>query len=199
MPQPPRPIIRPNAYYHVYNRGVNRRTIFRENADFQRFLNYLRKYMEPVGKVLSYALMRDHYHLTVLMNAPEAIPAKLLRTPHALGRTFSHLQNAYANYFNHRYKTVSGLFETAYERIEVDSLNYFRQLVVYHHHNPEKHGVTADFRNYLWTSYQELSNPVVEPYVAKELTLAKFGGVEAFFAAHAREVPVAMRDFEFGD
>lgn len=89
MPQPPRPIIRPNAYYHIYNRGVNRRTIFRDDADFQQFLILLRKYMEPVGETLSYALMRDHFHLTVLMKPTGDIPAKLLRTPHTLGRTFS--------------------------------------------------------------------------------------------------------------
>jgi len=198
MPQPPRPVIRPDNYYHIYNRGVNRRTIFKDDADFQRFLTLLRRYMGPVGETLSYALMRDHFHLTVLMKPAKGIPAKLLRTPHTLGRTFSHLQNAYANYFNHKYKTVSGLFETPYERIEIESLTYLQNLIVYHHRNPEKHGVESDFRNYLWTSYQELSNPVIEPYVAKELTLAKFGGVAGFFAAHSIEIPLAMVDLEFG-
>ena len=154
--------------------------------------------MEPVGSTLSYALMRDHFHLAVIMHPAKAIPPKLLRSPHALGRTFSHLQNAYANYFNHKYNTVSGLFETPYERKEVTTLAYLRNLIVYQHRNPEKHGVEQDFKNYLWTSYQELSSPLVEPYVAKSITLSKFGGVEEFFAAHETTIPLEMEDFEFG-
>jgi hypothetical protein len=154
--------------------------------------------MEPVGLTLSYALMRDHFHLTVLINPATTIPTKLLRTPHGLGRTFGHLQNAYANYFNHKYNTVSGLFETPFERKEVTTLAYLRNLIVYQHRNPEKHGVEQDFKHYLWTSYQELSSPLVESHVAKELTLSKFGGVEAFFAAHDDAIPLSMSDFEFG-
>jgi hypothetical protein len=154
--------------------------------------------MGPVGSVLSYALMRDHFHLTVLMNPASTIPEKLLRTPHALGRTFSHLQNAYANYFNHKYNTVSGLFETPYERKEIRPLAYLCNLIVYQHRNPEKHGVEHDFKQYFWTSYQELSSPLVETYVARALTLSKFGGVEGFFAAHEVAIPLEMADFEFG-
>lgn len=198
MPQPARPIIQPNTYYHIYNRGVNRRTVFKDDGDFQRFLRLLGKYVEPVGKTLAYALMRDHFHLTVLMNPAADIPSKLLQTPHALGRTFSHLQNAYANYFNHKYKTVSGLFETPFERKEITTLAYLQNLIVYQHRNPEKHGVEQDFRQYLWTSYQELSSPLVESHVAKELTLSRFGGVDGFFAAHDATIPLAMSDFEFG-
>lgn len=122
MPQAPRPVIRPNAYYHVYNRGVNRRTIFKDDGDHQHFLNLIKRFVHPVAHTLSYALMPDHFHLTVLMKPSAEVPAQLLRSPHALGRTFGHLQNAYANYFNHKYKTVSGLFEKAYERKEVTTL-----------------------------------------------------------------------------
>lgn len=184
MPQPPRTVIRPNTYYHIYNRGVNRRTIFNDEDDFQRFIRLIKKYMGPVGRTLSYALMRDHFHLTVVMNAVNDIPEKLLRTEQALGRTFSHLQNAYAMYFNHKYKTVSGLFETSYERIEIDSMGYLRNLIVYHHYNPVKHGVTADFRSYWWTSFQELTDTGMEGIVDVDFTLAKFGGMAGFLAVH---------------
>ncbi|NJC27750.1 transposase [Neolewinella antarctica] len=197
MPQAPRPVIRPNAYYHIYNRGVNRRTIFRKDSDFLHFLMLCDKYLAQAGQLLSYALMRDHFHLTVLMNPAADIPPKLLRTEHTLGRTFGHLQNAYANYFNFKYGTVSGLFEARFERKEVDSLRYLLDLIVYQHRNPRKHGVVDDYRSYFWTSYQEFANPLVTCHVAKELTLAKFGGPQAFFAAHDTEVPFAMANFEF--
>ena len=191
--------MQPNTYYHIYNRGNNRRTIFREDADFQRFIKLLAKYLAPVGELLSYALMRDHFHLCVRMKPAEEIPPNLLRKPRTLGNTFGHLQNAYARYFNCKYKTVSSLFEHRFERKEVGTLAYFKQLVVYHHRNPEKHGACADYREYFWTSYQEFSNPLVTSCVNTALTFEKFGGVEAFFLAHDQEVPLALLEgVEFG-
>ena len=197
MPEQLRPLVQPNTYYHVFNRGVNRRTIFRENADYQRFLSLLDKYMKPVGHVLSYALLPDHYHLSVLMKPAETIPSDLLKSPKTLGNTFGHLQNAYARYHNTKYQTVSGLFERPYERKQIDTLEYFRNLVIYHHRNPELHGWVNDYRSYAWSSYQELSHPEVTGHVNTRLTLSKFGKTDAFFAAHQEHTPMAMQNFEF--
>ncbi|MTB52464.1 hypothetical protein [Lewinella sp. W8] len=144
--------------------------------------------------------MRDHFHLTVGMYATSKLPPELLRKPHTLGNTFGHLQNAYAMYFNKKYRTVSGLFEKSYERKEITSAQYFRHLVVYHHRNPVKHGAVTDFRYYRWTSYQEYSNPQVESFIDVDLGFQKFGGRQAFFAAHQTDVPLARMldtDLEF--
>ena len=155
--------------------------------------------MKPVGEVLSYALLPNHFHLTVLMNPASQIPNNMLRKPHTLGNTFGHLQNAYSLYFNNKYKAVSGLFEKHFERKLIDSLEYFQQLVVYHHRNPESHGIINDFKQYFWTSYQELSNPLVTPYVNVPMTLEKFGGINPFFEAHNEQTPLAMQNFNFLD
>ena len=197
MPQPPRIFVEPNSYYHIFNRGVNRRTIFKDNGDFQRFLTLVSKYLTPVGYLLSYALMPDHFHLTVLMKPAVEIHPKFLKDDRALGRTFGHLQNAYANYFNHKYETVSGLFEANFERKKIESLQYLRQLIVYHHLNPEKHGVELNFKHYFWTSFQEFANPMVKCNIAKDLALSKFDSIEAFFAAHGTDVPAPMAEYEF--
>lgn len=197
MPEAPRIPILPNNYYHIYNRGVKKLTIFQEAADYLRFLNLLDRYMAPVGTVLSYALLPNHFHLTVLMKPAREIPPNLLRKPHTLGNTFGHLQNASAKYFNAKYDAVGALFEKHFERRLVSDIAYFRRLVIYHHRNPETHGVTEDWRDYFFTSYQEFSNPVVRPHVDVAATIAKFGGPEAFFAAHEQDIPFAMQDFEF--
>ena len=194
MPQAPKTLIEPGQYYHIYNRGVKKLSLFRDDQDYLRFLTLVKKYMEPVGEVLSFALMGNHYHLTVLMYPANQIDPKFRKTPQTLGRTFGHLQNAYAKYFNTRYDKMSGVFERSYERKRVLTLNYLRQLIVYHHLNPVKHGLELDFADYLWTSYQDLSSPLVESFLPKALVYDKFGGVEAFFAAHERPVPLALAD-----
>ena len=37
----------PDAYYHLYNRGVEKRTIFQDNQDYAVFLSYLKTYLLP--------------------------------------------------------------------------------------------------------------------------------------------------------
>lgn len=198
MPQKPKPPILPNTYYHIYNRGINRQAIFSKQADYQRFLTLIDRYVLPVAKLLSYALMGNHFHLTVLMKPKNELPAKILDAPKALGNTFGHLQNAYARYFNLQENRVGGLFEQNFERTPIDTLAYFKNLIVYHHLNPQIHEITDNFTVYWWTSYQEYSNPLVERRVDIDFTWKKFGGKAAFFAAHNQDTPFPMQDYEFG-
>jgi putative transposase len=36
------------GYYHLYNRGVNKRTIFKDDKDYKAFLSYLKFYLTPL-------------------------------------------------------------------------------------------------------------------------------------------------------
>ena len=36
-----------NGYYHIYNRGVEKRTIFLDQQDYGVFLSYLKEYLLP--------------------------------------------------------------------------------------------------------------------------------------------------------
>ena len=184
MPESPRIPLLPGRYYHLFNRGVNRTTIFDEAADYERFLWLVRQHILPVGRVYSYALLRDHWHLCISTFPAEKLPPHRLKDKHALGRVVGHLQNAYAKYFNHKYRRVSGLFEHKYERVEVTSVEYFRTLVLYHHFNPQKHDLIDYFDRYPWSSYQHLRDDAEPTFLAREVVWQKFGGRAAFQAAH---------------
>ena len=184
MPEQPKLLIQPGKYYHIYNRGVNCRTIFQDGADYARFLFYVEKYMAPVGKTYAYALPENHFHLLISTYPKEVLPHFLLKDKLVLGRTFGHIQNAYAKYFNHKYKTVSGLFEKGFERKEVASQSYFTTLVLYLHRNGVKHKLADDIYAYPWSSLQELNNQFRETFLSRQETWAKFGGRASFIAAH---------------
>ena len=36
-----------NSYYHIYNRGVEKRLIFQDDQDYAVFLSYLQNYLMP--------------------------------------------------------------------------------------------------------------------------------------------------------
>lgn len=67
-------------YYHVYNRGCNKLSIF-FNDDNYRFL--IQKFIDTIEKydidIFAYCLMPNHYHLLVRQNSDISI-SKWLKT-----------------------------------------------------------------------------------------------------------------------
>ncbi len=59
----------PGEYYHLYNRGNNRQTIFFERKNYAFFLQRVREYLLPSGiTIVAYCLMPNHYHLLAGIN-----------------------------------------------------------------------------------------------------------------------------------
>lgn len=64
MPREPR--IDEVGFYHIVNRGVERRTVFFEQEDYERFLEIANESAATYKRVLhSFCLMPNHYHLLV--------------------------------------------------------------------------------------------------------------------------------------
>ena len=52
-------------YYHIYNRGNNRASLFAEERNYAYFLNLYAKHVEPVARTFAYCLLPNHFHLLV--------------------------------------------------------------------------------------------------------------------------------------
>lgn len=52
-------------FYHIYNRGNNRRNLFSEVSDYEHFLALYDKYISPIAETLAWVLMPNHFHLVV--------------------------------------------------------------------------------------------------------------------------------------
>ncbi len=137
-------------YYHVYNRGVDRRTIFKDGADYNRFteLLYLSntelsvnvrniRRTEPLifdfereqqlVYIGAYCLMPNHFHI--------------LLTPVKEGgvQEFMHkLLTAYSMYFNKRYERTGALFQGRFKSKHAGADEYLKYLFSYIHLNPVK-------------------------------------------------------------
>ena len=54
----------PGVWYHVLNRGTERRAIFRSTRCYEKFIQLLSSLPERFGiRLHGYALMGNHYHL----------------------------------------------------------------------------------------------------------------------------------------
>jgi len=131
-------------YYHLYNRGVEKRRIFQSSQDYKHFifLMYICNteksiVLRDVGKnfdrgetvvhIGAYCLMPNHFHILVKE-----------KIDHGISDYMRRLLTAYSMYFNNKYKRTGRLFETAFKSILVDQDNYLKYLYSYIHLNPAK-------------------------------------------------------------
>lgn len=136
-----------DEYYHVYNRGVEKRDIFIDDQDYTVFLGLLKKYLSPIAKVrspnsnrhkfeslssqldlITYCLMPNHFHLLFYQYNEEAI-TKLMRR----------VVTGYVMYFNNRYKRVGTLFQGRYKAAHINADAYLHHISRYIHMNPKEY------------------------------------------------------------
>jgi putative transposase len=133
-----------DAYYHIFNRGVNKRKIFLDEEDYTVFLHILKRHLsrgpikDNVGReyanyhdeitLLAYCLMPNHFHLLVFQRESQAM-TKLLRSTCI----------AYTLYFNKKYKRVGGLFQGHFKASMITSDTYLQHISRYIHLNPENY------------------------------------------------------------
>ncbi|HYF05517.1 MAG TPA: transposase [Patescibacteria group bacterium] len=143
----------PGAFYHVMNRGLERRDIFKSPADFQYFLELLTSQFMKYGLIVhAYCLMSNHYHLFI--ETPLGHISKIMRA----------VDGHYTQKFNKCYKRNGPLFQGRYKALLVDKDSYSLELSRYIHLNPVKAGMTKTPQEYPYSSYSSfLSN--THPYL----------------------------------
>lgn len=130
------------SFYHVYNRGVNKRRIFMDDKDYRVFLNLLKRYLDLQPtidsrgreypwlrgdiEVVSYCLMPNHIHLLVYVIEPTSM-TRLLQA----------VSTSYSLYFNKKYKRVGHLFQERYKASRITNDSYLMHITRYIHLNPK--------------------------------------------------------------
>ena len=64
----------PGDFYHIYNRGNNRETIFRTAENYRFFLERYVYYIEPIAATYAYCLLPNHFHLFVGIRPEPELP-----------------------------------------------------------------------------------------------------------------------------
>jgi putative transposase len=155
--------------YHVYNRGVNRETIFREKRNYEYFINLYARHIQPAADTFAFCLLPNHFHL--LIEVKQDLTG--LKAP---SQAFSNLFNAYAKAINKAYQRTGPVFERPFKRIPVTDSQYFLRLLLYVHQNPQRHGLIDDFRDWPYSSYGVLTGN--QPtFVKRDVVREWFGDV----------------------
>jgi putative transposase len=140
----------PNEFFHIYNRGTDKRTIFFDYADHHRFFELL--YLcnsekqinvrdvrtlhdsvfefdrgEALVSIGAFCLMPNHFHLLVTTHKDGGI-SKFMKK----------LSTGYSMYFNKRYNRTGALFQGRFKSQHADIDEYLKYLYAYIHLNPVK-------------------------------------------------------------
>ncbi len=157
-----------NTFYHIYNRGVDKRIIFTDKVDYKKLLGYLKFYLSPVDlrgqtlkispskqlnnfsevvDLLAYCLMPNHFHLLIYQ-----------KTEMAIASFMQSIFTKYSIYFNRKHKRLGPLFQGRYRAVEVTSeaqLIYLSKYISkYIHRNPlDILPARTDLAGYKYSSY----------------------------------------------
>ncbi len=140
-------------FYHLYNRGTDKRKIFLDEKDYKRFMSLLFvcngtshvNLREQFSRGLSfsdlvdfnrgdnivnigaYCLMPNHFHLLVHEKVERGLSTFMKK-----------LLTAYSMYFNKKYKRTGRLFEGSFKSKHIENDEYLKYLYAYIHLNPIK-------------------------------------------------------------
>ena len=127
------------GFYHVLNRGVERRKIYMDDEDHIKFLEILDESAEVYSfKIYAYALMDNHYHLLLKTSALN------------LSLLMRQINSRYSSYFNKKYKRVGPLWQGRFKSWYVYDESYIKSLVKYIEFNPIKAKMVQKTGQYKW-------------------------------------------------
>ena len=152
-----------DEFYHIYNRGTDKRNIFSDRDDINRFFQSMNEFnaIEPIGSIyensfrsqqlgssasklevmdkklvsfICYCLNPNHYHFIVEQITERGIE-KLL---HRIG-------TGYTKYFNNKNERSGSLFQGKFKAIHIDSNEYLLHLSSYVNLNNRVHKLNGQF------------------------------------------------------
>ena len=151
----------PNEFFHVYNRGNNKRPIFLNEDNYLLFTNKIKEQLVPYSSIIAYCLMPNHFHLMlepkeeglIIRNAYGGKPLQELA--YRVGIMLS----SYTQSVNYKNKKIGSLFQQKtkakplFENNNGSRISYFEQCFHYIHCNPLAAGLVKKAEDWTHSSY----------------------------------------------
>lgn len=153
-------------FYHIFNRGSEKKDIYTQARDYNRFQKtfYYYKFAGPkprfskftksnlfkpllnekIIEVICYCLMPNHFHFLVKQLKDKGVSIFL-----------SQLSNSYTKYFNLKYERIGPLLQGAFKAVRVVTDEQLVHVSRYIHLNPVVSGIVKKPESYKWSSYLE--------------------------------------------
>lgn len=159
-------------YYHIFNRGTDKRSIFGDKGDYVRFLQSMEEFnaVIPIGSLyensfhkhsqlghavskldhkplvsfVAYCLNPNHYHFILRQSVDRGIEKFM----HKLGL-------GYAKYFNQKNHRSGVLFQGPFKDAHIDSNEYLLHVSAYVNLNNRVHKLGNGVSKSSWNEYRK--------------------------------------------
>jgi len=205
-------------FYHVYNRGVDKRNIFSSKKDLDRFIESIKEFntVEPIGSIVDkkaadisrcrtpgdrgneplvnivcYCVNPNHFHF-ILEEIREG----------GISEFMKRLGGGYTNYFNDKNDRSGSLFQGRFKSAHIKSDAHLLYLSVYVnlndrvHRLPEASNTSRVFVKSSWGEYMGENN---EKLCSKDMILVRFHNDIGEYKKMAEEVLQGILERRYED
>lgn len=198
-------------YYHIYNRGVDKRTIFEDAYDTQRFLKSIIEFNvpDPIGSlyansfrqlsgetpkleerlvdIIAYCLNPNHFHFILKQIRDGGISEFMKR-----------LGGGYTSYFNNKYARTGALFQGVFKDKHIGANEYLLHVSAYVNLNDRVHKLSGETSKLVESksSWNEYIDEKVKGICEKEIVLGQFRNSKEYkeFATDSLELMLQRKE-----
>lgn len=181
-------------YYHIYNRGVDKRSIFDDSEDVERFLQCMQEFnvTKPIGSLYENSFRRKQLGgKASKLFAPEGEMPLVEFIAYCLNPNHFHLilkqlvdkgiekimqkiGTGHTMFFNNKYERSGSLFQGKFKAIHIDSNEYLLHLSGYTNLNDRVHQLGGKASKLVRSSWWEYMDEKAEGICKKEIILEQF-------------------------
>jgi putative transposase len=196
-----KPVLSIGEYYHIYNRGTDKRDVFLLKVDMERFFLCMREFnitdatggifklqhsksalrgltsqeRKPLVEFVAYCLNSNHYHFVLKQLVEKGIENFMQR-----------IGTGYTMYFNEKNERSGSLFQGTYKAKHIATNEYLLYVTTYTNLNFVVHqplrGLTSQTEHLYMSSWDEYLGKGKRQFCAKNVILGQFSSIKSFKA-----------------
>ena len=198
-------------FFHVYNRGVDKRIIFTDEYDIRRFFQSMVEFntVKPIGSlyensflqlggetpklgeklvnIIAYCLNPNHFHLILEQLVEGGISEFMKR-----------LGGGYTGYFNKKYTRSGSLFQGVFKDVHIDTNEYLLHVSSYVNLNDRVHQLGGETPKLVrsMSSWGEYTDKRIKGICEKDIILGQFKNIKEYkkFALSSLETIVKRKE-----
>lgn len=170
-------------FYHIYNRGNNKQSIFFKDENYLFFLKKMREHLLPCSDIVAYCLMPNHFHILIQANEQSIKNRKAFggKPMQEFAYRIGMMLSSYSQAINKQNKTSGSLFQQKTkaklltENTESRKVSYFEDCFFYIHHNPFAAGLVKQLTDWQFSSFLDYCERRNETLCKKEIFFKNSG------------------------
>ncbi len=205
-------------YYHIYNRGVDKRDIFGDKLDLNRFIESIKEFnqidkinslsnlrkskLQKINSQIAASPLSESFEVKPLVEIlgyclnPNHFHFILKQSAdNGIAKFMHKLQGGYVSYFNCKNIRTGALFQGVFKSQIITDENYFNRIIAYVNKNYLIHNIPENKNKLVFSGDFEYENSKFNLInkIEGERILNVFGGVK-MFKKHCDEIVLAIRE-----